>query len=1737
MISNYFLRVGFCVKILNSAVVIGLYYGFLTTFSIGPSYLFLIRALVEEGSETKIAATTGFITGQLMMFISIYYAPLHLALSRPHTITVLTLPYLFFNFVHKNDKHYYSGGWGWAPKLDSGYKNPNSIRNFRIYKVFLNHLFFQLLNPFLFPSSILIRLMNVYLFRSNNKLFFLTSSFVGWFIGQIFLMNCIGLILVWLQQKNSIKLIMRLDKYTLLQLRNYGGQIFVVFSFVIVAHCLGRAPLPYYYIEEMKQYDDRDLQEVKGAIAAEREETNEEEEEVEEGEEGEEGEDLTSSIFEDITVYLFRKEENTNIEKKKKLAPLEKSLVTTLFDYQKWNRPLRYIKNDNFERVVRDENSQFFFQVCQSDGKKRISFTYPPHLSTFLKIMEKKMDLFRRDKTSYNENELSNYWSSINKEKGNKLINEFLKRAKMIDTKSNQFCPVDVFENRIRLSDDQSQTKYLIKIYDPFLNGRVRGESQKSFLPFITNETYTTNDILINKIHGLLLSINSNDPEFEQKIDQFDRKLLLSEIGFFFNLISKFSEKSVSSLNFDGLYLFPEHEQVKIYSEEKKRKSNILLDAIRTDPRNNTIFNRKLCSEINEISKQVPRWSYDLVDELDVLMDANPKESQIRSPKADRIVIYDGNIDIDKNAEPDPSKQIALTDYSREQDYSREIIRGSMRAQRRKTVTSKLFQGTAHSPIFFEIIDDFFGKLFYDLSLIWKESFRKPGTDNSEFLEYQRTMEEVWEAEDKDDAEIRLRQIEEAWESIIYGLIIRSFVLIFQSMFRRNILIPSLIIIKNIIRILLFQKPEWSEDIRDWRREIHIYCTYQGVPVSHKDLPINWFSDGIQIRILCPFVLKPWHSKVRSTEKKKDPRKQKNFWFLTGYGTQVESYIDDHVPYPFLFLRPIFKKITKHLKKDFKKRFFKVLKVLNERRKWFRIVIVEIDNWDIKSFLFRFKKMDFKKIDELGESKKNSTISKSNPMIEESPVIIQSIHWTKSSFTEKRIKDLNVKTNTILKQIEKMKEEEQIEKMKEEEQIKKMKEEKKEEVITLEINLNSTKTTDVAKRLELLKNSLQILKRRNVRLIRKSFCFFQIFMGRLYIENIFSMIRRLRFHQQRFLTYLYLINKIVNVNKYIYKKNKNEQRVYKTNASIIPFISIIDKFTDMNSKNSCDVSSLSQAYVFFKLSQSQVSNGYKYKFRPILESHGRSFFLTNEIKDYFLRIQGGRFNYKLRHKNRPDSRMNQWTNWLKLHYQYALPQSGWSRLVAQKWRKRIHEHRVAQKKDLVEYDSSQKNPLIFYKKQEVVKKLKNKKKIKKQYGYDLFSYQYLNYNYADKKKSNIDGYKSPLQAKGISSNYNIPQNIKELFDIMGDSFIQNYIAENAIDMEKNRNRKYLNGLGRGRNVERKKKAITNQKLLTPRFGFFSKLSAYKKNPWILPINFFFLQFYGNKNITDKVQLLVEKKEYASVEDLKSYLSKYYPDKRSRIHKYRMDLRGERHFLLDKYMGFYSDCTNPVEDAIMNNFNYLCLLLRIQNLKKFFIISIKKTDLDLENLVRLMSKDTSYTECRDTEDLRDNLMFFIEPIRISIKKNYEQFFIYQITSISLRYKRKIAKRNSKKSRVNQKITEKKDQNNYDLLVPENLLSTRRRRELRILICLNPRNRKTVHRKTRNDNDKKRKNSSQVLTKNKDLDSDTKKLLNLKFFLWPNYRFEDLACMNRYWFDTHNGSRFSILRIHMYPRLKI
>nr|YP_009771881.1 hypothetical chloroplast RF19 [Baphia racemosa]QIT02666.1 hypothetical chloroplast RF19 [Baphia racemosa] len=1753
--------VSLCMKIMNSVVVVGLYYGFLTTFSIGPSYLFLLRARVmEERTEKKVSATTGFLTGQLMMFISIYYAPLHLALGRPHTITVITLPYLFFHFFSNNHKHF----------LNYGYKNPNSIRHFSIQRIFFKNLIFQLLTPPLLPSSMLIRLVNIYIFQCNNTFLFLTSSFMGWLIGHILFMKCLELILVWIQQNNSMKsnIPIRYKKYILSEFRIFFLKIFIVLLFITCLYYLGRIPLSFFtltFTNKLSKIEEK------------------------------------SEIEIDKQRKISEKGKNSykiNEPEHKDIFVFQKPLVTILFDYKRWNRPLRYIKNDQFENIVRNETSQLYFHACQSDGKKRISFMYPPNLSTFLKMMQTKIYFFTKEKIDYDE--LSNYWSYTKKEKRKKLSKEFINRAaKVLD---KEFF-LDISKNQIRLCNDDTKTKYLTKLYDPLLTGPCRGRIKKDLSSSIKNETYTKKNIFINKIHGILLSINSNNrngnyPEFKHQIYQFDKKPLLTEILIFvFNLISQFSEKSISSLNFEELFLFPKHKQVKIMdSEEKNRIIRLLFDAIKTDLNDKTIVSRKKDIGIKEISKKVPRWSYKLIDELEKLNVKNQvKNYQIRSRKAKLLVFSinknlqndDTYSDTRNTNDTDNEMELSLIRNSQQSDFRRDIIKGSIRAQRRKTVTWKLFQRSVHSPLFLDKITkpSFFSfDIFVPMNffVMLKNWMRKKGEfkisdyteEKTKKSEKKTTEEDKRKKKEKEEKEEKRRiEIREAWDSFIFTQAIRGFLLISQSILRKYILLPSLIITKNIVRILFFQFPEWSEDFRDWNREMYIKCTYNGVEVSETEVPPKWLTDGIQIKILFPFRLKPWHrSKLQSTEKEKDAMKKKkvkkkDFCFLTTLGIEVELPFSGYPRNRLSFFDPILKKLKKKIKK-LKNDFFLVIKILNEskeRAKWIiksilkNLFFINEKRKQLSNFLFLFR---FKKRYKLSESKKDSTISKNNLMTYESPITIQSINWTNFSLTEKKIKDLNAKTKTITNKLEKI-----------------TKKNNTRGFITSESYINSNKTTYHAKRLELKKKILQILQRRNARLIRKSHSFFQFFIERVYLDIFLCIISIPRINVQLFIE---STKKIIN--KSIYNNKANAERTDKTNKrSIIHFISIIQKYyntRNTNLQNSCNVSSLSQAYVFFQLSQTQILNLYKYEFRTFFEYHGRSFFLKNEIKESFFGVQRIIFHSKLRHKNPPNSGMNQWTNWLKGHYQYVLSQNRWSRLVPQKWRNKISERCVAQKKDLTKCDSYEKTLLILYKKQQV-DSLK-KKKIVKQYRYDFLSYKSINYE--NNKNSYIYGYRSPLQTNKkqvIYYNYNMRK--KKLFDITGDISIKNYIAEDTIiDMEKNLDRKYLDWVGR--DVKILNRFISNLELwLFSKFWIF--YNAYTSNPWIVPIQLLFFNFNVNQNVIENKNTTGKKKridlfrpskkkrslefesltriqakeEYADRVNLESYLSNKEKDieddyaRSDRKKEYKNEIEAELSFLLIKYLGFQLNWKDSLNQRIMKNIKIYCLLILLRNLKEITITSIQKGELNLDIMVIHNQKGFTLMGLMKNNELMKRGILIIEPVRLS-RKNNEQFLMYQTICLSLFHNSKrqihINRRYSEKSYVDnknfdkyitrtrdQKITENKEKKHYDLLVPETIFSARRRREFRILICFNPSNRNSVHRNTTYYNKNKVKNWCQVLAQNKDLDRDKKKLMNLKRFLWPNYRLEDLACINRYWFDTNDGSRFSIVRIHMYPRFKI
>nr|UZP14310.1 hypothetical protein RF1 [Koenigia islandica]UZP14322.1 hypothetical protein RF1 [Koenigia islandica] len=1871
----FFLLGNLCMKIVNSAVVVGLYYGFLTTFSIGPSYLVLLRTLVmeegEEGAEKKVAATTGFIMGQLMMFISIYYTPLHLALGRPHTITFLALPYLLFNFL-------------WSNHFDYGSTTRNSMRNLSIQCVFLNNLIFQLFNHFVLPSSMLARLVNIYMFRCNNKMLFVTSSFVGWLIGHILFIKCVGLVLVWIRQNFSIRSIIRSNtyllnvlirainvpirsnkyingiirskrykkykssvselKYFVLDLIDSMDRIFSILLFISCVYSLGRMPSPIFSkklqktpktTERGENEKERDVEiettfETKGTKQEQEGFTEEDPSPSLFSEEGEDpdkideterirvnGKDKTKDEF-----HFHLKEED------KDLLWFDKPPVSLLFDYKGWNRPLRYIKNYQFEHAVRNEMSQYFFYTCQSDGKRRISFTYPSSLSAFFEMLRQKMYFYffttkkfvcdELDKFFYDE--LHNYycWIYTNEKKWRSLRNEFRDRIEALDRGSPY---LDVLEKKTRLCNNKTKEEYLPKIYDPLLNGSYRGIIQNCYLPSILNETSVKNSIetnlinKLNKVHSILLfkgkelnvhnfeelyqklegKIATLEEKLGQKIYTLDKKSLARELSL---LIDEFAEESTSNLK--GISLFP--EQRRLDSEDPEKVLKFLIERVIIDPIIQPIGDTAIIPPMEKttrkksivINKKVPQWSYKLFSEVEQLGKTTATEEgeewivehQIRSRRAKRIILFTQGPEEAENADPsiktmtkpDEIEEVDMIDYPYEADFRRDIITGSMRVQRRKTLTGKMFPLYPYSPLFFDRVGFSWDVLFepfilsvIDISDLIQDIFikgikgsvakrikrlkKKKKMYMEENKSYEEIQKEVNEMEKGQDGQTEMERIERTRERIsdLYDILIfahglRALILQLQSRLRQSIVLPSLILAKNIVRFLLRQESEWEQDIREMNREVYVICTYNGMPVLEPGRngiwTKNWATEGIQIMIRFPFRLKPWHrSKIRPS--RSDPKQESPAAFLTVWGLETDRPFGSPLVGLGILFCYYFGPPLKKLQKAIRKWSFRGLKSFKERTK----------------FLFLKAQKEQKKLRE-DSSEIKKYFLKNNQMIHESSIQTRSMDWTNYSLTEIKMKDLTDRTSTIRNQIERITKD------------------NKNGFRTLKRNISPNKTSYGAQKLASLKNIFQILKRRNDRLIRKSHYFLKWIVERIYTDILLE-------------SFPYIINRLtnslyrpMNIRK-LFRKFKKKYIVDTKEKKIIERISTIQKKLSPSrirhkiqtkSGVSLKFSLVSQAYVFYKLSQTRVIN--LYKLRSVLQYDGASLFIKNEIKDYFRRQ--GIISSELKHKNLQNSGMNQWKNWLKSHYPYDLSELKWSKLVPQKWRNIVNQHCRVENKNLIKRDSDESE------REEKFSLLLNKNDhFKKMYRYDLLAYQSIYYE--DKK----DSY-----------NYNIHK--PKLVDMGASIPITNFIRKDYFLYIKNPDRKYYDTKSlfylkinkdkeinpsnqkkkrnpfdwMGMNEERLNRPVSKPiPWLFPQFELF--FNVYKLKPRFIPIHSLIFHFNEdvsqNKNITKKKKgdlILSNEKEKKSFE-LENQEEKKTTGQRdltsdaqnrgnpesvlANQQKYMEELSTKSDMKMGRTKNKYKSIW-PWEidfDAFMKGsfalqlkwllspltlelFDYALSVLEWEKesrmTTKFGFGFIKQEELTLDPM---LIRDFNLSKI-----LKEGI-FIIEPVRIPVKHNVE-FIMYQTIRISLVHEIK-KKNNKKRYRENmdknhfdeslarhQMMTKSINKNHYDLLVPENILSSRRRRELRILSCFNSKNSNCVDKNAVFCNGNKVKTCGQFLDESKDLDREK---IQLKFFLWPNYRLEDLACMNRYWFDTNNGSRFSMLRIRMYPRLKI
>uniref|UniRef100_UPI0030023D21 hypothetical chloroplast RF19 n=1 Tax=Megacarpaea megalocarpa TaxID=537173 RepID=UPI0030023D21 len=1034
-------------------------------------------------------------------------------------------------------------------------------------------------------------------------------------------------------------------------------------------------------------------------------------------------------------------------------------------------------------------------------------------------------------------------------------------------------------------------------------------------------------------------------------------------------------------------------------------------------------------------------------------------------------------------------------------------------------------------------------------------------------------MDKNEEEKSKKDEKKRI-QIAETWDSFLFAQTIRGSFLVTQSIFRKYIILPLLIIIKNSIRILLFQSPEWSEDLKDWKREMHIKCTYNGVQLSEREFPRNWLMDGIQIKILFPFYLKPWHkSKFQSSQKArlkktKNKGEKNDFSFLTVWGMETELPFGSAKKKPSFF-EPIFKELKKRIKKS-KTKPFLVLRIFKERATIFLKVAKEIQNWIIKNFLFlKEKKKNLSKpniiplfglreIYELNETKKDSIMS--TQMIHELSVQKKSMEWTNSSLSENKIKNLIDRIKTIRNQTEEIS--------------------KEKENLTNSCN----KLRYDSKIIESSKKSWQTFKRKNTRLIRKSVFFIKFYIDQLSIAIFLGIINIPRITTQLFFESTKTIR-----DKYIYKNDENGKKINKKKNTIY-FISTIKNLISKKKKISYDLCSLSQAYVFYKLSQIQVSNLSKLK--AVLEYNIciTSFFVKNQIKDFFQ--EQGIFDYELKDKTFLNSKVNQWKNWLRSHSQYNLPQIAWARLVTQKWKKKINQDSTVLNPSLTKEDSYEKNKFDNYKKQNFFEDdslLNTKHNLKKDSIYNLFCYKSI--HFTEKifdmsigigialdnclvscflEKYNIRGigeirHRKYLDWRILNFWFRKKVNIEPWVDTKSKkkyikTKVQNYQRIDKITNTVLANKKINFFDWMGMNEEILNNRITNlESFFFPEFCLFS--STYKMKPWVIPIKLLLFNFNEKKNVNKKItlnkkgfipsnekkslrfyNLNKEEKESAGQGELESdkkkkrnpesalsnqekNIEENYAEskikKRKNKKQYKSNTEVELYLFLTRFSRFQLRWNCFFNQKILNNIKIYCLLVRLKNPNEITISSIDRGELSLDIL--MIEKNFTFAK------LMKKGILIIEPVRLSVK-NDGQLIIYRTIGISLvhKNKHKISKRYKKKNYINQK-------NNYDFFVPENILSPKRRREFRILICFNLKKKNARDRNSKFD--KNIQNLTTVLHKKKDLDKDKNNLIKLKSFLWPNFRLEDLACMNRYWFNTTNGNHFGMIRIHMYTRFQI
>nr|YP_009825531.1 hypothetical protein RF1 [Botrychium lunaria]QIU83346.1 hypothetical protein RF1 [Botrychium lunaria] len=860
-------------------VLFGFYYGFPTTLPIGISQILSIRSFLLEGSLGGTVSVIGSMTGQIIIFLSIYCSPLYMMLVKPHAVTLSVPLYTLFHWYRTKD-----------PSKSKTLRPIHSITDARIRNIFIDGFIFQLLNPILLPSPALARMVNLFRFRYSNNVFFPISGILGWVGGHILFINLAKMLLVRIERDSPIP-------YVLIK-RILYRTFSIIISIIPLLH-LGRSPVP-----------------------------------------------LSTKKFTDEIVSHNKSLKNLQDE----LLWLHKPWPTPFFDRYRWNRPLRYIENSRFSRngFVKERVSEYFFDKCLTDGKRRVSFTSLPSLSIFGKQLENCTD------TSDASASVCDYfgeWIDTEKEEINALNNEFEDRIESVENGSTI---QGAMEKRTGLYHNKG--KILVKVYDPSLNGLSRTKVPIPKSPWLLSDLMdpkkkSTSDYagrgakrIRNRIRNWM-STNYQGLEREKFPLPWD-PIPTSAQQRFLSVVRESEDPRIKEISngidpieagtqelhttWEHVFKLPLLEQAIFFSHsEREAEDSIPPNSRNISPNTSTESNASTrsgdayfsagetvstISRIEEMQKRLPRYNSILRFNR---IDAVNTNTDIRQRKMKNLGFSLAKARV---------KRRIVKRFSKQSDFRRRLVKGSMRARRRKTIVWKMLQSGTHSPFFLRMME-----IPTPLQSYSGVSGTIKSKKNTLGIEEESISLPPRRERSKADRSAIAAGLDSSF--VQSG---RSILLIIQSSLRKYVVLPILIMGKNIGRILLFQSPEWNEDWTEWNREIHIKCTYDGIEFSDTHLPGRWFREGLQIKILYPFRLKPWHTRRGryinpsgdKGEVQKDlpalaKRGMVSFGYLTIWGYQTNLPFGDVKKQPS-FWKPIGKELKKILIDSFLPRIARI---------------------------------------------------------------------------------------------------------------------------------------------------------------------------------------------------------------------------------------------------------------------------------------------------------------------------------------------------------------------------------------------------------------------------------------------------------------------------------------------------------------------------------------------------------------------------------------------------------------------------------------------------------------------------------------------------------------------------------------------------------------------------------------------------------------------------------------------